>query len=239
MKKFFLFFFLGFVAAIVVNSQSLQLADSTGPISNNADIFKHGSADAEEIVSHIFVKNSTGNAISVLVKKVELVTLGNTMNALCWGVCFPPDIYVATDPIEIGAGLTDSLNFSGHYYPQGVSGITTIRYVFFDERNPSDSVCVNVSYSTFPLAVIDPASVADVVAYPNPANQSVNFDLPAGSSSESRLLVRNLLGNVVMDVPASPGRMTLNTGGLASGVYLYTLIENGKPVSSRKLVIRH
>ena len=239
MKRFFLFFFLGVAAALVVNSQSLQLADSTGPIANNSNVFKHGDANAEEIVSHIFVKNVAGSAVSVLVKKVELITLGNTMNALCWGVCFPPDIFVATDPIEIGAGLTDSLNFSGHYYPQGVSGITTIRYVFFDERNPSDSVCVNVSYSTFPLGIDNTASSAGITAYPNPANQTAHFDVPQGIAAGSRILVRNLLGNVVMDAPALPGKLSLDTEGLASGVYFYTLLENGRQVSTRKLLIRH
>jgi hypothetical protein len=42
-----------------------------------------------------------------------------------------------------------------------------------------------------------------------------------------------------MDLPAGNSKLTVNADNLASGIYFYTFIENGRQVLSKKLVIRH
>ena len=196
---------------------------------------------ADEIVSYIFVKNTTTDSMSVKVKKVEIMALHGTLNTFCWGYCVTPDIFVSPDPVVIHAGVTDSTNFSGHYYPTGIIGISTIRYVFFDANHPSDTVCVNINFSTYPQGINYLPNVDLSNAYPNPANNTVSFSYSVQQNSVSRLIIRNVLGSVVKEVNITnnSGKLSFNTSELADGVYFYTFLVNGNSKVTRKLVIRH
>jgi hypothetical protein len=241
MKKSLLFLCLTFMAALMAYSQSLQLSDSAGPIANNATRIKYGLPAAEEIVSFVFVKNTKSDSISVKVKKVELFAQQGTSNVFCWGLCFDPSIFVSPDPIWIHAGVTDSTNFSGHYIPNGMIGTSTIRYVFFDANNPSDTVCVNIEFSTYPQGIHDLYDVTLSNAYPNPANNSVSFSYSLLQTLNAKLIIRNVLGAVVkeVDIANNSGKLSINTSDFADGVYFYTFQVNGKSHVTKKLVIRH
>jgi hypothetical protein len=241
MKKFLLLFCFAYFAGMLAYSQSLQLSDSTGPIANNATILKQGLPSAEEIVSFVFVKNTTANPKAVKVKKVEVMALHETTNVFCWGLCYSPDIFVSPDSIVIDAGATNTTDFSGHYSPFGIVGISTIRYVFFDIDNPTDTVCVNINFSTFPQGVKDLSNVTLYNAYPNPANNSVSFTYSDLQNSNAKLVLRNVLGSVVreIDIAGNSGKLNVNTSELADGVYFYTFLVNGNSQITKKLVIRH
>ena len=241
MKKYVLFLCFAAVTSLFAYSQSLTLSDSDGPIANNSTKLVYGLPSADEILSHVFVTNTTANTVRVKVKKVEIVVLDGTMNLLCWGLCFDPTVYVSPDPIEIGAGITNNSDFSGHYIPGGIIGISTIRYVFFNDANPSDSVCFNVDYDTYPQGISKQSDITSTNAYPNPANNSVNFSCSVPQDSDAKLIIRNLLGTVVRDVDinSKSGKLSLNTSDLADGVYFYSVIVNGNPQFTKKLVIRH
>jgi len=127
-------------------SQSLTLSDSNGDIPNNSDVIYYGTPD-ESLVSHVFVANNNTMALDVKVKKVELDLVPSTINFFCWALCYSPDVYVSTYSINIGPGQTNNSDFEGDYMPNGMVGTSTIRYVFFDENNPTDSVCINILYA--------------------------------------------------------------------------------------------
>jgi len=241
MKKYVLLLCLAVITSLFAYSQSLTLSDSAGPLANNSTKLVYGLPSADEILSHVFVTNTTANTVRVKVKKVEIVVLDGTMNLLCWGLCFDPTVYVSPDPIEIGAGITNNSDFSGHYIPGGIIGISTIRYVFFNDANPSDSVCFNVDYDTYPQGISKQSDITSTNAYPNPANNSVNFSCSVPQDSDAKLIIRNLLGTVVRDVDinSKSGKLSLNTSDLADGVYFYSVIVNGNPQFTKKLVIRH
>jgi hypothetical protein len=241
MKKSLLLFCFAYMAGILAYSQSLQLSDSTGPIANNATILKQGLPDAEEIVSFVFIKNNTANPKAIKVKKVEVMAIHGTTNVFCWGLCYSPDIFVSPDSIVVDAGATNTTDFSGHYSPVGVVGISTIRYVFFDIDNPTDTVCVNINFSTYPQGIKDMSNVSLSSAYPNPANNSVSFNCSVPQNSDAKLLLRNVLGSVVreIDINGNSGKLNVNTSDLADGVYFYTFLVNGNSEVTKKLVIRH
>ena len=241
MKKSLLLFGLTCMTALLTYSQSLQLSDSTGSIVNNSTIIKFGLPSDDEILSFIFVKNTTADSMSVKVRMVKISTLPGTMNVFCWGLCFDTSTYVSPDPIVIHAGRTDSTNFSGHYIPGGVSGNSTMRYVFFNANTPTDTVCVNVTFAAFPQGIKDLSNITLSDAYPNPANNSVNFSCSVPQSSGAKLILRNILGSVVkeVDIAGISGKFSLNTSELADGVYFYSFLVNGTPRVTKKLVIRH
>jgi hypothetical protein len=229
MKKLLLLCGFAFMAVLMAYSQNLQLSDSAGSIANNASIVKFGLPSDEEVLSFIFVKNTSSDSIAVKVKRVEISTLSGTT------------VFVSPDSIVIHAGRTDSTNFSGHYSPNGVSGNSTIRYVFFNSKMPTDTVCVNVTFAAFPQGIDLTPNVALFNAYPNPANNSVSFSCSVPQNSHAKLMLRNVLGSVVreFDIDGNAGKLIINTSDLADGVYFYTFLVNGNSAVTKKLVIRH
>jgi hypothetical protein len=237
---FVVLFILGICSAGY--SQSLALSDSTGPLTNNATVTRQGHVNDDEIVSYIFVRNTTAAPIDVLVRKVEISVVAGSVNTFCWGLCFPPDTYVSPNPLNLHAMTTDSINFSGHFNPTGFAGVSEIRYVFYNRLNPSDSVCVNISYNVLYVGINNPVVQNTLSgAYPNPANNTVNFEYSLNTGNTGNVIIRNLLGSVVKKsvFNGSEGKLAVYTGDLPEGIYFYSLDVDGKTMTTRKLIVRH
>ena len=222
-------------------SQSIALADSTGPLVNNANVFRQGHVNDDEILSHIFVRNTTSSPVDVIVRKVEISLVSGSMNTFCWGVCFPPNVY-ESPALTVNANTTDSVDFSRHYNPLGFKGASIIRYVFLNRADTVDSVCVNVTYNALEVGI--PNQTANNIlsgAYPNPANNTVYFEYFLNKENTGSVIIRNLLGSVVKkSVLANPeGKLSVFTGDLPEGIYFYSLDVDGKTMTTRKLIIRH
>lgn len=239
MKKFFLFVYLMSMVAFLGYSQSLTLSNQNGPVANNSYISVLGLPTDDEIIAEMDINNITSDSIPVMLKKVELSMMPGTASLFCWGLCFSPTVFVSPNPLTIFAHSTDSLNFSGHYLPQGVPGMSVIRYVFYDERNPSDSVCFNVNFHAYPLGVQDPSKTALLSAYPNPASGNVTITYTATQAGS--IVIRNLLGEIVTEigVDGASGKVVFDAGELNSGIYFYSLVTGGDAVATKKLIVRH
>jgi len=74
-----------------------------------------------------------------------------------------------------------------------------------------------------------------VKVYPNPFNQEINIE---NADKVNRIIIYNIIGNVVMDkkVPSSP-RHVIETD-LPLGVYLFTFITNDGEKISKRMVKR-
>jgi hypothetical protein len=234
--------FLSLAAMYGYSQLSLALSDSSGSLPNNSTISKTGLPTSPEIVAYVNVTNTSGKTITVKAKKVQISLTDPAYVTFCWaGGCYPPTTFVSPSGTPMAAGTTNT-EFSGHYTPESVSGMAIIRYVFFDEANPNDSVCVNVNYSAFPLGVEETAATAGLSnAYPNPATGMVTiaYSVPAGSTST--LLIRNILGATVKSeiLTGTSGKVTINTADLSDGIYFYSLLVNGEAAVTKKLVVRN
>jgi len=242
MKKVILFVFFVLSTFYYGYSQSLTLADSTGPLTNNANVTRLGHSDGIDILSYFFVHNTTSATVAVKVKKVEISLIAGSVNTFCWaGLCYGPNTYVSPDPEYIDAHATDSVNFSGHYATT-FSGASIIRYVFFIESNPSDSVCVNVTYNAYPVGISNQTARTILSgAFPNPANNTVNFEYSMNRENAGSVIIRNLLGSVVKKstLTSEEGKLSIVTGDLPEGIYFYSLDVDGKTMTTRKLIINH
>jgi len=242
MKTLVLFFLFLFCIFSYGYNQSLALADSAGPVQNNSTITVTGHVNDAELLSYMFVKNTTSAAIAVKVKKVEISLITGSTNSFCWGLCFPPNVYVSPTPLTINSHATDSTDFAGHYSPNLFTGISTVRYVFFNNANPSDSVCVNIAYDALQVG-ISTQTIKNILsgAFPNPANNAVNFDYALNSENIGTLIIRNLLGTVVRNtnLKSNESKVSIFTGDLPEGIYFYSLDVDGKSLATRKLIIKH
>jgi hypothetical protein len=223
--------------AVAGFAQNLSLSDSAGPLAVNSTVVFAGTPDME-IVSYAFVTNNSANVMDLRAKKVILDTIPGSLNLFCWDICYAPSVYVS-NIVAIPAGGTFT-SFTGHY-TGNTSGVSHIRYVFFNAANPNDSVWFNVTYSAYPLGISENREAKISNAYPNPANAStrIEYSLPTGNIGS--IVVRNVLGSEVKNVSLANtvGKAVISTSDLKEGIYFYSFIVNGEIRATRKLIVQH
>jgi len=79
---------------------------------------------------------------------------------------------------------------------------------------------------------------------PNPANGSslIEYSLPTGTSTATcqvYSLDGKLLSSTALNPSAGKNRITVDTGKLAPGMYIYSLVINGKATDTKKMVVAH
>ena len=242
MKKLLSFLYFSGLMCCCTYSQSLSLSNSQGPIPNDSTIIPHGNLLSNEIIAYAWVTNNAATAVPVKVKKIEIHITQGTTNSFCWGQCYPPDVYVSLQTITIDPGKTDSSDFSGHLSPNGISGYDLIRYVFYNESYPADSVCMNVDFTHFPVG-IENCGIKPMLseAFPNPVSGifQLKYTLPANLTG--KIIILNELGVIVKEIPlpTGSGNTTINTDQMNDGVYFYSLFTGGRICSAKRLIVKH
>jgi hypothetical protein len=170
--------------------------------------------------------------------------LANGQNSsFCWDQCYPDFVSVSDNPITINAMSSNSSTFVGDLNTGGNAGMSDVTYSFYVDGNPNDqtSVTIQYNYTTgISNVVTETASISS--ARPNPADAftTISYKLK-GNAAAYTLELNSLLGAKVAQLGFSNNSGVLNipTQNLNSGVYFYTLKENGKTLSSQKLIVSH
>ncbi|MDZ7848820.1 MAG: T9SS type A sorting domain-containing protein [Owenweeksia sp.] len=223
------------------------VAQSLAIVEASSDTLSVGNATtSRDLESYVAVENVGSQAIQVLVKRINKnYTPLTDSNAICWQICFAPDVSQAphSTAITLSPGqVSAKSDFVGHVYPDrdGTPYTGDITYVFFDLNNPSDSVAHTVSYevnNTFAVAEIDVSRLVNV--YPNPAQDNVTIDYDLQSLNQASFELINVVGNKVYqkELNAGSGELKLSIDRLPRGVYFYLLRNEGETLLTRKLVI--
>jgi aminopeptidase N len=74
--------------------------------------------------------------------------------------------------------------------------------------------------------------------YPNPASSTVMVEVKQADLGHDSILIIDQQGNKVMAVDVRSAQTQLNVSGLASGVYFITLVNNGKSLGTKKLIVK-
>lgn len=151
MKNILLALLMSVMGTSVLMSQTLGLSWDGQDIPHGDTVYVYGEVVEDnmfyEILSYALVHNTGDRDMDVMAKRNEIEIVPGTINELCWGACFPPDVSVSPYPITIPAGgVSDPTAFNGHYKPQAQAGTSIIEYTFFDQDNPADSVSMTVFY---------------------------------------------------------------------------------------------
>jgi hypothetical protein len=245
MKKVLLLTLTILFGAIIAFAQNLSLVHNGSPIEANSVILFEGIANNDEMVIELEVTNNSNASIDVMVKKVENFVIPTTVNTFCWaGLCYPPFIFISPNFTTIPAGGTSAVgDFSGHYNPMSIAGLSTISYVFFDNDNHNDSVMVTINYSALTTGINPNAGEKLVISepYPNPANQLVNFDYELNDADGAQLSVYSLIGSLVKEIKISneSGTLQLSTDQFQEGFYFYVLSTSGKELKAGRFIVSH
>jgi hypothetical protein len=242
MKKTLLFLYFAGLTGFCAYPQSLTLSNSQGPVPNNSTVVPHGNINDDEIVAYAFVTNVAGTPVSVKVKKVEMHLTAGTTNTFCWGLCYDPSTYISLQTITLDPGETDSIDFSGHLSPNGISGYDLIRYVFYNASDPGDSVCMNVHFAHFPVGIENPGIKPMLSeAFPNPAGSYFQLDYTLPPTLTGKIIIWKETGAMLKDISLAEGsgRIRINTGEMTDGVYFYSLISEGRICTTKKIIVKH
>jgi hypothetical protein len=218
------------------NGQSLTANGATTPLN---------SSDENMLLEGLVtIHNSSANSLALLVERTaNNLATGHTSN-FCWGIaCYSDatDTAPASDAVTLGAGA-DTNCFHGWLNPHGNFGSSSVTYRFFDMNNTTDGVTVTFTYDFATGIHVLGTSLSNPLseASPNPANSMTGINYSV-SGNNTRLIVYNLLGNAVKEIKLGEkqGALILTTSDLSQGIYYYSLLENGKTLATRKLVVSH
>lgn len=201
-----------------------------------------GSINNSNISAQLYVENSSVSDLSVRVIRDNSQLMFGHQSYFCWAQCYDTTVSLSPDPLIIPGRTTDTLAFHGYIYPFGHAGTSRVTYTFYDENNTSDTAVTTITYEVLATGINEVENRGTLSsASPNPSNNltTVGYSLP--TLINGRIVISNMLGSMVKEFKLSNKQtlMFINTSDIPSGVYIYSLINNGKPVMTKRLVVAH
>jgi len=138
-------------------------------------------------------------------------------------------IYVGTDASN-GPSPTDLIPFS-------IINDTVVREPPINFIAPPNRKNMATCFNGTLVSVNEiPPSLKELSVYPNPANSNFTIYLPYKTSAQAQITVSNSQGQLVYSSPAIDYN-NINCSTWSRGVYLINLQENGKIITSKKIVL--
>jgi hypothetical protein len=148
MKKLLLFLSVVFTSAFLFSQSTLLLTWEFGPTSMGPSITANGSPSDTEIISYVTVTNTGTETVTVKTARNELSMVEGTKSQFCWGgVCYSFDTDTSALTITLAPGESTD-DFSGHYWPEGTAGVSSIHYTFYEVDNPDNASSVVIMYNS-------------------------------------------------------------------------------------------
>lgn len=247
MKKFLLF-----AAALVMvgsaSAQSLRFYDEAGNLYEDGAVVESYEVEPELFNNtwHLNVKNTSDKSIDVMfdVTPEELTGFfqwcGNA--AVTTPNCFPiKDIKTHTyGPYTAAAGSAD---YYWHAALMCMAGNESarVRIEVYDNNNPADKCTITLIlnaelYNKGVASVKSLQAAQDVKVFQRGANLVCNYNFDAAANRT--IVVSNIVGARVATIALNGNNGEVAFDRLPKGVYVYTLVENGRNAKSQKIVVR-
>lgn len=210
---------------------------------NNATVTVYATVNDFVVPSHVDIINNGGSAINVHCQRTSQTLAPSHESSFCWGpTCYPSSVSLSTTPVTMNAGATNS-TFISDLKPWGEAGSSSVCYRLFEENNTNNYTDLCITY-VIGLTSLNDADIKPTinVPRPNPADKftALGYTLK-GSPTQYTLEVFNMLGSKVtsFNFKEKNGLLIIPTDVLQSGIYFCSLKQNGKAVSTQKLVVAH
>jgi hypothetical protein len=217
-------------------AQTLQIEDVNG---------NYWDPDFEAITFRCDVRNTSSEDVNVLAKKIAPAMSQGAENFFCWTQCYPPATIVSDNPLTINSNAIRE-EFHGYYRNNSNLDDVNIKYVFFLQDNPNDSVLLNAVYTPAVLGLSDNNAPVLISAGPNPANENFSISysqLPTKANSESNnvLIVYNAFGQKIItkNIAEYQGKLNIPVQSIPNGVYFYSLVCRNVPIYSGRFIVKH
>jgi hypothetical protein len=230
-----LFFILALVfASLQLLAQNIVLTPHNNPV--NGSIIDANT----DLNTEISVENTSNESIDIMVSRQLVNGLPGTQNYFCWTACYTPSVSVSTAPITFAPSEIDENRFAVHYVPNEVIGSVTIKYCAYDNDNPADSSCVNVTFNALTVST-DEYLISDSFSdfYPNPAFSTAFLDYNLNSGDVAQVVVSDILGNVVLQqiIENQNGKLNFDLRDTKPGLYFANIFLNDDLKLIKRLVV--
>ncbi len=221
------------MSSSMVNAQSLSVPAGAFQV--------QGLTTDVRLEAYLEVENSNNNDLYVMINCDRSMMNPAHQSYYCWALCYDTTVCNSPDPLVVAGRSIDMNSFHSYIYPNGVAGSSTLTYTFFDQNNPSDQGSASITFDILTAGVNEISKGTLSSAVPNPANAFANINYSVPALKNGKLVVYNMLGTVVKEyrLTNTQASVLLSTSELSSGVYVYSLINDGKSVSTKKLVVAH
>jgi hypothetical protein len=255
MKKYLLFILIGLLGLTSL-AQDLETANEDTHLSGFS-----GTSAANELSAHIDVINLTDTELEIeCAREILLKEAPNSVERFCWGgLCFEENTDVSPLSLTMPAGYTAlSVDPSGivgngltaYYNYNGEDGVCQIDYCFREVGNPDNQACITVNFCVDVAGVCDTFLGTNEIiektvlgqASPNPASANFLISYKLGSEAvEAEMIIMNSLGQHVKNVQLASRTAVINfnAADLQTGMYFYTLKNNGKTEGTKKFMVSH
>lgn len=193
----------------------------------------------------VLVINNSGSTMNVKVRRFANQYACFNSNQFCWTICYAPATSVSPDGIDILAGDTNINSFHGWVTPDESEGCCFIKYRFYDSADTTDFAEVTIKYcfssncASPTLGTQEPIHTSTMALYPNPASDILTAEFEPIENS-GMISLTDIAGKVVRTIYLGNqiNKQTINLEGLKDGIYIYTLYNNGKTISTKKVIIK-
>lgn len=206
-----------------------------------------------ELDTYIQVKNNSGSAKNIKIKRYEQSVVSGSTNYFCWTVCYPPMSAGAepvfptpsdlayNDYVTANANAYAPYNLIAYHKPNTTVGTSIYRFVAFDGANPNDSAYVDVQVD---ISAANNVNEMEVVSHfstwPNPASSTTHVKYQLNTvSSDQVLVITDLIGarKRSYSLTGKEGTINVDLNEFATGIYFFSIISNGLPVTTKKVVV--
>ncbi|HNY01525.1 MAG TPA: hypothetical protein PKG48_03000 [Bacteroidales bacterium] len=234
-----LFLFLFWVLSGV--AQHLELTGVYGPLPNGSTLTLKGPPDTLQMITWLHLTNRSADTLRVMMKKEPIAMLPGATASICWaGYCYFPETIESLVPLVMAPAETDTGCFS-HYGPNNQRGTSIVRWTFFDQGNPSDSVSFTAYYATYPAGTGENRLAGGGLTcggFRCTDNRIfVGYRLSPGE--EGRIELRNLAGNQISGPVAVTGigQVEFDAAAIPGGICLASLVKGGRAPGTLKILV--
>lgn len=228
-----IFVHIVFFLSLGLSAQSLEVQDAPDYIQ-----FDPQSSFYE---TGLTIYNSSDSAIAVVAERVDNQVTGPQYNFFCWDVCYGATVDRSIGAIQIRSGKsTDAFTLTFH--PEGDASPVQVTMRFYNRATPTDYVEHTFHFGTSATPIGGEIAPTQQLSqpYPNPARSisKLDYALPPTAKS-AHLALYNLIGKQVGSFPlsASKDHIVLPVQQYPNGMYMVSMVIDGKAVATRRLVV--
>lgn len=239
MKKIYLFL-VAVLGIFMASAQSIDLLYHDEVIEGN-ELAITLDMDQPMRIDYIHIQNKANTELNFRVEMDKSgVSEGNDVMMCFNGTCMTETVStpVLIDPEETYEGFDLQ-----YLYANGVTSTVVVKFI--DHNTNEVLKTLNVIYQVqSSLTSQNSKNVKlSLNAQPNPAMSATNvaYSIPANFRN-AKLVVRNSLGSTVKEVNLKVGsasKVSLNVSDLVNGVYFYSITADGRPLVTKKLIVKH
>jgi hypothetical protein len=226
-----------------LNDSSIVIGDSV-EVTGNVDEFSFGSATLPTELTQIgFPSNITvlnsGNTlptpVNISTSNVNMEEWEGVLVKVSNAECVSTTGGFGRWDLNDGSGVADADDDIFFYHLTAVVGsyydVTGIGHYFFDEYSilPRD-------FSDISLVVgVNETTSANVLIYPNPVKDIINFKLDINNFNVS---IIDVTGKTVKVVSSINNKLAISTSNLNNGIYFYSVYDNaGNTIATNKFIV--